>query len=164
MPDETIPMWMAVHEAGHAVVADSLGIPPYAVTTDSESSAVHLKFPSQPTELESFISAAISHAGGLAQMRYGVAPSEGSHADLRSASEHIARYLGDQAPPVIHRLATLQASNLARALLEQRWDVVIELAKMIVDNGGVLDHSQLGEVLMPVGEYMEYEPSTDCSC
>jgi hypothetical protein len=149
-----LPFWMAVHEAGHVVVADALGLNPHAVTMTDEEVAVEIPMPEHMTPIEAFLSATVSHAGGLAQHKHGELPGPGTYTDLRNAAASIRVAAGDDAPASVLEILTLRASNLARAILEARWDVVLRVAQALVDGGWSLDRHELIVLLIPDGEYM----------
>lgn len=145
--------YLAIHEAGHVVVADALGLTPIRVQDAGEQLEVAIAMPTDETRtpLEDFLGAAVAFAGMAAQSKFGEPPCCGSNQDLQIAVDHALAVVGDainpedpksSIDPVLHR-----ASRLAHDLVSARWTLIVEVADLIEQCGGNVSTEQLAEAL-----------------
>jgi hypothetical protein len=146
--------YLAIHEAGHVVVADALGFTPSFVRDAGEQLEVAISMPPADarTPHEDYVGAAIAFAGMLAQTKYGEPPDCGSTTDLQLAVDHAIACVGQEnlspddpkssIDPVLHR-----ASKLAGDLVEARWSLIVKIADLIERCEGNVSADQLADVL-----------------
>lgn len=108
-----------------------------ATCTRAEGPSTGFTAPVEPTSHEHFLLAAVSLAGGCAQMAANVPPDEGCMDDLNQAARHIASMLGfaDVPPPSSGLLdVEMQRANaLAADIADIRWSSVKVLAALLVE-------------------------------
>jgi len=136
--------YIAVHEAGHMVVADALGFMTLRVESLEDRVQVEV-VPVARTHQEHFCAAAVALAGGLAQGLGGYAPDDGCLGDMGAALDNALGHLGSAAicggQAVDGVLA--RASSLALCILKQRWRTVIDVADALDEYDGNLDHDNV---------------------
>jgi hypothetical protein len=121
-------MWMAVHEAGHAVVADALGFRVLGTTSNAYAISVQTYGAGSP-----YIDVVVAMAGAVAQERFGEPRGPGSQDDFDLAAEAAADYLGKRATKE-QLFATIEAAEyLADDILAARWDAVLAIASEIFE-------------------------------
>lgn len=152
--NEPIDKRVAFHEAGHAIVADALGLSVVEIIPTEDGWACGVDCPKEPTITEHFIMAAWALAGGVAQDRVGYPPDAGCMTDVNDAARHVHMWLGgdpDDGPPEDKGpidAGLLRAMALARHILVDRWMDVVDLAAAIEENSG-----------MSVAQMVEFEES-----
>jgi|GEM_PF-4186758 len=147
---QSFDRYIAVHEAGHMVVADSLGVRSLAVHNLEDRVEVVVEH-SGDTPTEHFCAAAVALGGGLAQGLGGCAPDEGSQDDMEAAYVDAVAYLNAGADVGVHHQAAVHgvlalASRLALCILKKRWRTVIDVADAIDDHDGDLDTDQIADL------------------
>lgn len=121
-------MWMAVHEAGHAVVADALGFRVLGTSSNADAINVHTFGASSP-----YIDVVVAVAGAVAQERFGERRGPGSQDDLDIAAEAAADYVGEDATDAQIDATIEAAEYLADDILAARWDAVLAIASAIFE-------------------------------
>ena len=121
-----VPMWMAVHEAGHAVVADALGFRVLGTTSTADAFSVQAYGNGGP-----FIDAVVAMAGAVAQERFGEPRGCGSHEDFAAAAHAVVDYVGKHATKEQIYATIAAAEALADDIIAARWDAVIAIASAI---------------------------------
>jgi hypothetical protein len=117
---------MAVHEAGHAVVADALGLRVLGTIGTSEAISVQTYGSSGP-----FIDAVVAMAGAVAQERFGEPRGHGSHEDFQYAVQAAVDYAGKHATKEQIFATIAAAEALADDIIAARWGAVIAIASAI---------------------------------
>lgn len=126
----------AIHEAGHAVVADALGFEVVTIERDEHGDMVCGIYQSDaPSAVEHLALAAYSLAGGAAHARNGGAPDCECMVDLDGAEDAVRDFLGAENPA--DRAAELaRAMWLAQSIVNDRWEAVEAIAGYVVTFGG----------------------------
>lgn len=140
----------AIHEAGHVVVADALGLWVAAVERHPEEDGpnglgwrvVHMG-PEEPTPWESYTICAVALAGGCAEMLAHGDPGSGNASDLDQA--HAMAGAAESEDSGVDD-AMPRAAWLAASILSARWDAVLAVASAM-DERGELDAIDLGRML-----------------
>jgi hypothetical protein len=127
---------IAIHEAGHAVVAHALGIRGLALVPRVGGFACEMQVPEELGPLEHWTMAVVSLAGGAAEVHDGGQPDDGALEDLNLAVGHLAAWLGlDAVPPAgsgVIEWHLRTAGGLASMIVEARWTDVVALADLAV--------------------------------
>lgn len=140
---------IAIHEAGHAAVAHALGFRVIAVRQDHDGifSCV-IEQSEEPDDLEHWSLAIVALAGGAAERRLLGIAIPGDATDRQAAARHVLAWLGDRSKGREHEYAQLiRAAGVALTLVDGSEGVIRSLANKLLECEGVLDETQLGEVL-----------------
>ena len=137
----TMTRAIAIHEAGHAVVAHALGFDVVCIEDHIDGPRCGFLSPEEPSEMEHFLLAAVSLAGGQAEGMDGGEPDSGSMQDLDMAAGHAEAFAGADGLDA----ALLRAVTLAANILRGQWGVVESIATRIHETGCDLDGDDLAE-------------------
>jgi hypothetical protein len=130
----TMDRYLAIHEAGHVVVADAVGITPVRVEDAGEQLQVAIAFPADATPHEHFLGAAIAFAGMIAQALQSVVEAQRQElARLRSIRDQHFR-LQDTAMREGWLLKAWQTQAIGAS--DRTWDDVERTLDVSPRNGG----------------------------
>lgn len=139
---------VALHEAGHAVVADALGFKVTTIEPTEHGYRMGFDAPEDPSGTDHFLMAVVTAGGVMAQQLAGHEQDQGCIDDLNHAIRSIVAYLGYDEPPVQKPqgldAAIDRVGGLARAIIRDAWPRVLELARWI-DERKRLDAAVLDE-------------------
>lgn len=129
----TITRDQAIHEAGHAVVADALGLHVFCIEPHEDGPRCGIWAPEELSPIEHFAMTAYSLGGGAATLRDGGKPGDEACEDLDAAAEHAAAFAasGEDVDAALCR-----ASWLAQSIVNDRWGAVLALAAHVEEHGG----------------------------
>jgi hypothetical protein len=134
-----VKRYVAIHEAGHAVVADALGF--RVILINACERGYHTGFlhatASRGAE-QQFALATVSLAGGAAELRLGRrVPGDGNGPDILDAEKHARAYLRHTARRRTDTIAVTmrRAGWLAQSIVNDRWSAIRALAAHLVEHG-----------------------------
>ena len=130
---------IAIHEAGHAVVAHALGFDVVCIEDHEDGPRCGFLIPGEPSEMEHFLLAAVSLAGGQAESMDGGTPDFGSMQDLDEAAGHAEEFAGADGIDA----TMLRAVTLAANILRGQWKTVESIVQRIHETGCDLDADDL---------------------
>jgi hypothetical protein len=145
-------MEIAIHEAGHAVVADALGFTNIRCIPTDGGFAIEYTGPDKPTSLECFLLAAVALAGPAAQQHEGYTVEDSdARNDMNQALRFLATYAGfADVPPASSGLLAEpleRACDLAGAIIRDRSETVHDVAARIHMRRGDVDEASMLAVL-----------------
>ena len=158
MTAESLPNHIALHEAGHVVVAHTLGFTT-KVETDDRGPRTDFKVPKSLSGTDRFLIVAVSMAGASAQKKGGSDPDEGCAQDLMLAvedsltitNESPEDHVGKTTIPAAAQRVLERAAGLAKSIIAGRWDELLALARTLEANNYTMSADEIDVALAPDG-------------
>lgn len=143
----TIARYLAIHEAGHLVVAHALGLTPLGIIEDEDQILAVIAGLDVDTPATHFLHCVVAWGGMCAHRRSDTPPGHNCADDMKIAREHAREYIGVDAPDVALQQALSLALTLADEIVHARWPAVMAIADLIQEHGGGVTRVHLERVL-----------------